>query len=70
MTTLQVPDDLALSYEKLAKESGRDKQDYMLEALSSYLEDLADVRVVSERLGEAGRRRTLDEVEKNLGLAD
>ena len=70
MTNLQVPDELSRCFEKLAHDSGRDKQDYMLDPLSSYLEDADDMRIVSERLAHPGRRITLEEVERNLGLED
>ena len=68
MLTLQVPDNLAIPYEDLARAAGRDKADYILEALSAYLEDLEDARIVHERLGQPGRRLSIGQVEENLGL--
>ena len=49
MTTLQVPDELAQEFEQIATDNGRDKYDFMLEALANYLEDRADSRLTRER---------------------
>jgi hypothetical protein len=65
MTTLHVPDQLAHCYEEVARENGRDTQDFMLEALSNYLEDM---RVVTERLNDPQPSLSLEEVKRDLGL--
>jgi len=70
MLTVQVPDKLAHRYEDLARAAGREKSEYILDALNLHLEDLEDSRIVSERLANPGRRVPLEEVEKNLGLDD
>lgn len=66
MLTLQVPDDLALPYEDLARAAGRYKVDCILDPLSAYLEDIEDARIVSERLANPGRRVSLDQVKETL----
>jgi RHH-type rel operon transcriptional repressor/antitoxin RelB len=70
MTTVQVPDEIVERYEDLARAEGREKDALIREALITQLEDLEDARIVSERLANPGRRISLEEVEKNLGLED
>lgn len=58
----------------LAQLTGRSKTFYMIEAIREHLDDLEDLYVAEQRLIEirAGRSSTstLDDVEKQLGLAD
>ena len=70
MTIVKVPDEIASRYEDLARAAGCDKDEFIRQALVDHLEDMEDIRIVSERLANPGRRLSLDEVEKNLGLAD
>jgi RHH-type transcriptional regulator, rel operon repressor / antitoxin RelB len=54
----------------IAARTGRSTADHVQEAILSHLEDLEDVQIAEERLGNPGRRWTLDEVERELGLDD
>ena len=60
--------------EALAKATGRTKTFYAREAILEYLDDLEDLYLAEQRLIDirAGRSRThtLEEVERDLGLAD
>ena len=68
MLTLQIPDELAQPYEDLARAAGRDKADYMLDALCAYLEEMEDRRIVVERRMNPEASLSLEEVKRNLGL--
>ncbi len=74
MLTIQLPEELEERLDTLARQSGRDKNAVVQEALSSYLEDLEDLLIAEERVADirAGRVKTysLEEVERDLGLAD
>ncbi len=71
--SLRLPDDLNFRLGDLAAKTGRSKTFYMLEAIREHLDDLEDLYLAEQRLIEirAGRSRTvsLDDVERNLGLA-
>jgi RHH-type rel operon transcriptional repressor/antitoxin RelB len=72
--SLRLPDDLNFRLGDLAAKTGRSKTFYMLEAIREHLDDLEDLYLAEQRLIEirAGRSRTvsLDDVERNLGLAN
>ena len=72
--SLRLPDDLNFRLGDLAAKTGRSKTFYMLEAIRDHLDDLEDLYLAEQRLIEirAGRSRTvsLDDVERNLGLAN
>lgn len=72
--SLRLPDDLNIRLSNLADKTGRSKTFYMLEAIRDHLDDLEDLYLAEQRLIEiqAGRSRTvsLDDVERNLGLAN
>ncbi len=57
-----------------AARTGRSKTFYMIEAIREHLDDMEDLYLAEQRLIEvrAGRSPTytLDEVERDLGLAD
>jgi len=72
--SLRLPDEVAARLDNLAKATGRSKTFYMIEAISERLDDLEDLYLAEQRLidNRAGRSKTytLDEVERDLGLAD
>ena len=72
--SLRLPDDLNFRLGDLAAKTGRSKTFYMLEAIREHLDDLEDLYLAEQRLIEirAGCSRTvsLDDVERNLGLAN
>lgn len=72
--TVRLPEELERRVEVLASETGRKKSYYIKEALVKYLDDMEDV-YLAERTLERVRSGeepvyTLDEVERDLGLAD
>ena len=74
MLAIRLPDDVEARLEALAKATGRTKTFYAREAILEHLEDLEDLYLAEQRLidNRAGRSvtHTLEEVERDLGLAD
>lgn len=74
MLVIRLPADVEKRLEALAKATGRTKTFYVREAILKHLEDLEDLYLAEKRLidNRAGRSRTytLEEVERDLGLAD
>lgn len=74
MLAIRLPAEIESRLEALAKATGRTKTFYVREAILEYLDDLEDLYLAEQRLIDlrAGRSRTytLDEVERDLGLAD
>lgn len=74
MLTIRLPADIENRLNTLATSTGRTKAYYVREAILEHLDDLEDLYLAEQRLVDAlaGRSRTytLDEVERDLGLAD
>ena len=74
MLAIRLPDEIETRLEALAQATGRTKTFYAREAILEHLDDLEDLYLAEKRLIDirAGRSRTftLDEVERELGLAD
>ncbi len=74
MLAIRLPSEIEERLTALAATTGRTKTFYAREAITKYLDDLEDVYLAEQRLVElrAGRSRThtLDDVERDLGLAD
>lgn len=74
MLAIRLPVDVEVRLEALAKATGRTKTFYAREAILEHLEDMEDVYLAEQRLADlkAGRSKaySLEEVERNLGLAD
>lgn len=74
MLAIRLPADVEVRLEALAKATGRTKTFYAREAILEHLEDMEDVYLAEQRLADlkAGRSKaySLEEVERNLGLAD
>jgi RHH-type rel operon transcriptional repressor/antitoxin RelB len=74
MLAVQLPPDIETRLDALAKRTGRSKTYYVQEAILEHLDDLEDLYLAEQRLDDlrAGRTDTLtlDEVERDLGLAD
>ena len=72
--SVRLPDDVAHRLNQLAALTGRSKSFYITEAILEHLDDLEDVYLAEKRLEDirAGRSKTytLEEVERDLGLAD
>jgi RHH-type rel operon transcriptional repressor/antitoxin RelB len=74
MLAIRLPAEVESRLEALAKATGRTKTFYARQAILEHLDDLEDLYLAEQRLIDvrAGRSRTftLDEVERELGLAD
>ena len=74
MFAIRLPADVEERLDRLARTTGRTKTFYAREAILEYLDDLEDLYLAEQRLidSRAGRSRTytLEEVERELGLAD
>jgi RHH-type rel operon transcriptional repressor/antitoxin RelB len=68
--TVEIPQDLNAKLEALAARNGVGKDQYLAEAIESFLDDQEDVAIATERLKNPGRRIPFDEVIRNLGLDD
>jgi RHH-type rel operon transcriptional repressor/antitoxin RelB len=70
MLALRLPHEIENRLAALAKKTGRTKSYYVREALVEYLADLEDHYLAKERLNENRPSIPLDDVERELGLAD
>lgn len=74
MLAIRLPAEVENRLDALARATGRTKTFYAREAILNHLGDLEDLYLAEQRLIDlrAGRSRTftLEEVERDLGLAD
>ena len=74
MLALRLPDDIERRLAALAKRTGRSKSFYAREAILEHLDDLEAEYLSDQILNriQKGREKTytLDELERDLGLAD
>ncbi|WP_397392695.1 TraY domain-containing protein [Polynucleobacter sp.] len=74
MLAIRLPKEIKLRLDNLAKATGRTKTFYAREAILAYLEDMEDLYLAdkSMRALKSGKVKAipLDQVERNLGLAD
>ena len=74
MLAIRLPVEVENRLDALARATGRTKTFYAREAILNHLGDLEDLYLAEQRLIDlrAGRSRTftLEEVERDLGLAD
>lgn len=74
MIAVRLPEEIEKKLNDLAAATGRTKTYYVREAVVEYLDDLEDIYLAEKRLGRyfAGKSRTvsIDELERDLGLAD
>jgi RHH-type rel operon transcriptional repressor/antitoxin RelB len=74
MMAIRLPAEVENRLTALAQITGRTKTFYVREAILEHLDDLEDLYLAEQRLVDvrAGHSRTytLDEVERDLGLAD
>ena len=68
MATIHISDELASRIAEGAQRAGESSDDFLREAVLSRLEDLEDIAVATERLKNPGRRISLEEVVRDLGL--
>ncbi|WP_114653227.1 DUF6290 family protein [Polynucleobacter necessarius] len=74
MLAIRLPKEIELRLDNLAKATGRTKTFYAREAILAYMEDLEDVYLADKTMKalKSGKVKAipLDQVERNLGLAD
>ena len=74
MLALRLPTDIEERLEALAKATGRTKSFYAREAILEHLDDLEDIYLAEKTLEQVRRgemtTHSLDDVERELGLAD
>ncbi len=72
--SIQLPEEIEKRLENLSAQTGRTKKFYVMQAIEQQLDDLEDIYIAEKRLEDirAGRSKTytLEEVERDLGLAD
>jgi RHH-type transcriptional regulator, rel operon repressor / antitoxin RelB len=61
MLAIQLPDEIEARLERLARKTGRSKNDYIREAVLEHLDDLEDIYLAEARLDDirAGRSKTI-----------
>ena len=69
MLAIRLSQDIEKRLDELSKRTGRTKTYYAREAIVEYIDDLEDFYLASERAKSPGKRWTMEEVEKELGLA-
>ncbi|MCG5535909.1 DUF6290 family protein [Ectothiorhodospira mobilis] len=73
-TAVRIPDETDERLQTLAARTGRTVTYYIREAIEEHLEDLEDIYLAEQTLERlrrgVARTYTLDEVERDLGLAD
>ena len=67
---VEIPQELNAKLEALATKNGVAKDQYLTEAIVSFLEDQEDISIATDRLKNPGRRIPLEEVVRDLGLDD
>ncbi len=74
MLALRLPTEIEERLEALAKATGRTKSFYAREAILEHLDDLEDIYLAEKALEQVRRgemtTHSLDDVERDLGLAD
>ena len=70
MVSIRLPDEINQRLETLATRTGRSKTFYVKEAIQEHLEDLEDYYLAVQRLDQPGRRISMDELVKDIGLED
>lgn len=69
MLAIRLSPDVEKRLDELSKKTGRTKTYYAREAIVEYIDDMEDYYLAADRLEHPGKRWTLEEVEKELGLA-
>lgn len=74
MLAIRLPAEVEARLDELAKATGRTKTFYARQAIMEHLDDLEDLYLAEQRWLDIQEGRstlhTLEEVERNLGLAD
>ena len=74
MINFRADEELHARLERLARLTGRTKTFYIRQAVASHIEDLEDIYLADEVMDRLARdeetTRSLEDVERDLGLAD
>ena len=68
IAALRLPPDLAGRLDRIASRQRRDVDACIFDAIAAYIEDMEDLERIEERLAKPGPRKTLEELERELGL--
>lgn len=68
MLAIKLPEEIENRLAELAAKTGRTKTYYVREAILEHLDELEEKYLAIDRLEKAGKRWTLDEVEKGVDL--
>ncbi|MDO8585819.1 MAG: TraY domain-containing protein [Armatimonadota bacterium] len=68
MIAIRLPAEIDERLTALARRTGRTKTYYAREAILRLMDDLEDTYIAVERLERPGRRLTMEEAERELGL--
>ena len=68
MASIRLPKELEDRLSMLAKTTKRSKSFYIREAIDRHLDDIEDTYIALYRLEHPGKRLTMKEMEKELGL--
>jgi RHH-type rel operon transcriptional repressor/antitoxin RelB len=68
MIAIRLPAEIDERLTNLAKRTGRTKTYYAREAILRLIDDMEDTYIAVERLEKPGRRLTMEEAEKELGM--
>ncbi len=68
--SVRLGDEIERRLEALAKLTGRTKTYYIKQAVIEKLEDMEDIYMAERALENPGKRATLEELERELGLDD
>jgi len=68
MIAIRLPSEIDDRLTALAKRTGRTKTYYAREAILRHIEELEDDHIAIERLERPGRRLSMEEAEKELGV--
>jgi predicted DNA-binding protein len=70
MITLHLDPETEALLREMAQDAGQTQEEVLRDVLRRYLEDQEDIRLVRERLASPGPTSSLEEVKRELGLAD
>ena len=68
MIAIRLPADIDERLTALARRTNRTKTYYVREAILQFIEDMEDAYIAVERLEKPGRRLSMEEAEKELGV--
>jgi RHH-type transcriptional regulator, rel operon repressor / antitoxin RelB len=68
MLALRLPPEIEKRLDALARKTGRTKSYYAREAILRHIEDIEDFHLATRRMKRGGKRVTLDQLERDLGL--